>query len=242
MELTDHIIIIGFGYHGKMVSETCAKSEIRCVVIDTDTDVVLPTPNSVDSLIIGDASYSSILIEAGISKAKALILSISNLGKIRSIIRTARKYNPKLAIQIRRDIYNEYHRSHRNNKIFCTAINCVDGRIQLPVTNFLKKRFSANYVDMITEPGPNLILSELSATMIVNSIISRIDLSIQKHSSEGIAIVGHHDCEANPSQKEEQISNIHESIKFLKKRYPNVEIIGLWVDQDWQVYETDNTG
>ena len=67
--------------------------------------------------------------------------------------------------------------------IFCTAVNCMDGRVQLPVINYLKERFSANHVDMITEPGPNRILSELSASMIVNSIISRIDMSIQKHSS-----------------------------------------------------------
>jgi hypothetical protein len=77
--------------------------------------------------------------------------------------------------------------------------------------------------------------------MIVNSIISRIDLSIQKHSSDGIALVGHYDCEANPSKKEEQISHIQESIIFLKKRFPNVEIIGLWVDQNLRVYEIDNT-
>ena len=125
--------------------------------------------------------------------------------------------------------------------IFCTAVNCTDGRVQLPVINYLTERFSANHVDMITEPGPNRILSELSASMIVNSIISRIDMSIRKHSSRGIAVVGHHDCEANPYQKEEQICNIQESIIFLKKRFPNVEIIGLWVDQGWRVFETETT-
>jgi len=125
--------------------------------------------------------------------------------------------------------------------IFCTAVNCMDGRVQLPVINYLKERFSANHVDMITEPGPNRILSELTASMIVGSIITRIDLSIQRHSSRGIAIVGHHDCAYNPSQKEEQISHNQESIIFLKNRFPNVEIIGLWVDQYWQVFEIDNT-
>jgi hypothetical protein len=77
--------------------------------------------------------------------------------------------------------------------------------------------------------------------LIVNSIISRVDLSIQQHSSGGIAIVGHHDCEANPFHKEKQISNIQESIIFLKNRFPNVEIIGLWVDQTWRVFEINNT-
>jgi len=61
----------------------------------------------------------------------------------------------KIAIQIRKDIYRKYHKFERDKMIFCTAVNCMDGRVQLPVINYLKERFSANYVDMITEPGPN---------------------------------------------------------------------------------------
>jgi hypothetical protein len=211
------------------------------VVVEINKANILPTLNSVDDFIVGDALNNSILLKAGITKAKALIISTSNVGKIRRMIRLARKFNPTIAIQIRNDIYKKYNRSDKNNTVFCIAVNCVDGRVQLPVINFLKKRFLANYVDVITEPGPSRILSELSASLIVNSIISRIELSIQKHSSDGIALVGHYNCEANPSQKDEQISHIQESIIFLKKRFPNVEIIGLWVDQDWRVCEIDIT-
>jgi hypothetical protein len=35
---------------------------------------------------------------------------------------------------------------------FATAINCRDGRTQLPVIEWLKKEYGATYVDMITEP------------------------------------------------------------------------------------------
>ena len=40
---------------------------------------------------------------------------------------------------------------------FCTAINCMDGRVQLPVIRFLQERFKVDYVDVISEPGPNLL-------------------------------------------------------------------------------------
>ena len=30
---------------------------------------------------------------------------------------------------------------------FCTAVTCMDGRIQLPVIAYLQKRFNAEYVD-----------------------------------------------------------------------------------------------
>ena len=40
-----------------------------------------------------------------------------------------------------------------NNIRFCTVINYIDGRVQLPVIRYLQKRFDAEYVDSITEAG-----------------------------------------------------------------------------------------
>jgi hypothetical protein len=54
--------------------------------------------------------------------------------------------------------------------IFVMAINCMDGRVQLPVIEWLKKEYEADYVDMITEPGPNKILAENKDQLFINSI------------------------------------------------------------------------
>ena len=43
---------------------------------------------------------------------------------------------------------------------FFTAINCMDGRVQLPVIKYVQEKFDILFVDMITEPGPILYLSE----------------------------------------------------------------------------------
>ena len=43
---------------------------------------------------------------------------------------------------------------------FATAVNCMDGRVQKPVIEYLQKSFGVDYVDMVTEPGPNKILAE----------------------------------------------------------------------------------
>jgi hypothetical protein len=42
---------------------------------------------------------------------------------------------------------------------FCTAVTCMDGRVQLPVNAYLRERFGADFVDTITEPGPNAVLA-----------------------------------------------------------------------------------
>ncbi len=120
---------------------------------------------------------------------------------------------------------------------FCTAINCMDGRVQLGVIKYLQKRFGAKYVDSITEPGPNLILAKRTDENSVKSILARVEISVGKHLSKGIAIVGHHDCAGNPAPKDEQISHIREAVEFIRSRFPEIEIIGLWVNENWEVSE-----
>ena len=120
---------------------------------------------------------------------------------------------------------------------FYTVINCMDGRVQLPVIRYLQKRFDVEYVDSITEVGPNLILSEEKKTAPVQSVLERLKISIEKHNSAGVAIVGHHDCAGNPASKDDQIVHIKKAIELLRQHHENTEIIGLWVDENWRVQE-----
>ncbi|UCH63339.1 MAG: hypothetical protein JSU77_02470 [Fidelibacterota bacterium] len=120
---------------------------------------------------------------------------------------------------------------------FCTAINCMDGRVQLPVISYLEQRFNARYVDVISEPGSNLILAEQTDPNLVESILQRLAISVNHHHSQGIAIVGHHDCAGNTAGKAEQISHLRAAIAVLSEHYPEIEMIGLWVDENWQVNE-----
>ncbi len=120
---------------------------------------------------------------------------------------------------------------------FCSVISCMDGRIQLPVIKYLQKRFNVDYVDTITEAGPNLILSEGKNIDSIQGILNRLEISVKKHNSVGIGIVGHHDCAGNPTTQDIQIVQIQKAIKLLRQQYENIDIIGLWVDQNWEVHE-----
>ncbi len=127
---------------------------------------------------------------------------------------------------------------------FCAVINCMDGRVQLPVIMYLQKRFRVEYVDSITEAGPNLILAERKKDASVQSILEGLEISIENHKSIGVAIVGHYDCAGNPAPQDNQIIHIKKAIQFLRQQYKNIEIIGLWVDKNWEVHEVieDNAG
>ena len=119
---------------------------------------------------------------------------------------------------------------------FYTAINCMDGRIQESVTNYIKKKYNVLFVDMITGAGPVKILSN-KKTENLEPIISCIDISLKKHKSKGIAIVAHYDCAGNPISDEEQKKLLKKSVIFLADKYINISVCGLWVDKDRKVEE-----
>ena len=120
---------------------------------------------------------------------------------------------------------------------FCTAINCMDGRVQLPVNKYLQDRFGAEYVDTITEPGPNRILSDQENRATVQSIFERVDISVEHHSSVGIAVVGHEGCAGNPAPKDVKLKQMQDAIDLLRQKHQKLPIIGLWVDENWEVHE-----
>jgi hypothetical protein len=67
---------------------------------------------------------------------------------------------------------------------FITAINCMDGTTQLPIIEWLKREYSLDYVDMITEPGPNKILAENKDQTIIDSIKRRVEISVKNISQK----------------------------------------------------------
>ncbi|MHA1800751.1 MAG: carbonic anhydrase [Candidatus Heimdallarchaeaceae archaeon] len=118
-------------------------------------------------------------------------------------------------------------------KEFATAINCIDGRVQIPVIDHLKNNYKIDYVDIITVPGANKILAE-NKDNIKEAIKKYLNISINVHKSKIVAIVGHYDCAGNPSDKETQLKDIHVAMKTVASWGLDVHIIGLWVDKNWK--------
>jgi hypothetical protein len=111
----------------------------------------------------------------------------------------------------------------------------MDGRVQLPVINWMKATYHLDYIDMVTEPGPDGILVAGASTQI-ESIKSRVTISVNAHGSNIIMIVGHHDCAGNPVSKEVHLSQTRKAMDIIKSwnLFVNI-IVGVWVDDNWAV-------
>jgi carbonic anhydrase len=119
---------------------------------------------------------------------------------------------------------------------FATAITCMDGRVQMPVSAWIKKQFNVNFVDTITEPGPDKILAA-GESQLTESIKRRVRISVEKHGSHNIVIVAHHDCAGNPVSKNEHIAHLQKSRTLVSSWNLPVKISLLWVTDLWQAEE-----
>ncbi len=120
---------------------------------------------------------------------------------------------------------------------FATVINCMDGRTQLPVNEYLREKYGVDYVDTITEPGPIKYLADGTDKAVIDSIRNRVAISIEKHGSGAIGIVGHFGCAGNPVSKEMQLEQLELAVKVVRSWGFDVDVIKLWVDENWTVHE-----
>ena len=120
-------------------------------------------------------------------------------------------------------------------KEFATAINCIDGRVQKPVAEYMQKSFGVDYVDMITEPGPNKILSEAKNANIIESLREKVKVSVKKHNSQIIAVVAHYDCAGNPENEDVQKEHLRRAVNVIVSwGFPVKKIVALWLDENFK--------
>ncbi|MFB5600110.1 MAG: carbonic anhydrase [Nitrosopumilus sp.] len=115
---------------------------------------------------------------------------------------------------------------------FATSVSCMDGRIQIPLTNWIKENFFVDYVDTITEPG---IDKQVADNADLESIKTKVGISINKHESELIVVSGHYDCAGNPVSNEEHKTQIKKAIEVISSWNLGVKVVGIWVDDTWKV-------
>jgi carbonic anhydrase len=119
---------------------------------------------------------------------------------------------------------------------FATAISCIDGRVQPPILDWVKKSYFVDFVDAITEPGANKTLSEKNIDKI-RQLKSKVLISINAHGSKLVVISGHYDCAANIASKELHMVQIQKSINVVKSWKLPIMVIGIWINDKWEIEE-----
>ena len=113
-----------------------------------------------------------------------------------------------------------------------TCLNCMDGRVQLPVLIWIKANYPVDFVDVITEAGMDGVLAKQED---ISEVMRSIKVSVTRNRSTRLFVVGHFDCRGNPIDRNQHREEIANAVKRLKPLWPDQEIFGLWVNDLWQV-------
>jgi voltage-gated potassium channel len=110
--LENHIILIGFGRVGKLAAKELEKNEQAFVVIESNKEI---TENFDEKTLIisGDATDDEILLNAGIKKAKGMIVTTANSASTMFVVLSAKVLNPEIFIVARTDDDNDIEKLKR---------------------------------------------------------------------------------------------------------------------------------
>ncbi|MDX2049886.1 MAG: cation:proton antiporter [Rickettsiaceae bacterium] len=108
-DLTNHVIIAGFGVVGKMVARFLAAEGVKYVIIDVNPDVVKEGQSNGFPLFYGDISNNQTLGLGGAERALALILCMKNRTTQKKTLKTISSKFNQLAVIVRsEDLKNSY--------------------------------------------------------------------------------------------------------------------------------------
>lgn len=102
-----HAILCGFGRVGRVIEQALSASAIEYVVVDQDIHIISDLRGTGVPAIYGSASNPVLLEQAGLARARVLIVAIPDPLSVRQIVEHARRVNPLIDIVVRTHSHNE---------------------------------------------------------------------------------------------------------------------------------------
>jgi len=173
--LRNHYIVCGYGRIGRVLCMNLRQKPIDIVVIEKNPDLVPVMEEDRILYLFGDTADETILLNAGIERAKGLIAVLGTDVDNVFLVLTARQLNPKLFIMARA-IYKE-----SKTKLLAAGASAVESpyevgavsmahRIIRPtVTSFLDLAMTYDRKDIQMEEIPISPTSTLANVMLKNS-------------------------------------------------------------------------
>ncbi len=99
--LNEHVIICGFGRVGQILARFLEQEKISWLAMDLDPTLLEKSSTAGEQVFAGDASNPEVLLAAGISKAKMVVLSFDNEPVNLQIVKSLREMRLDLPIFVR---------------------------------------------------------------------------------------------------------------------------------------------
>ena len=104
----------------------------------------------------------------------------------------------------------------------------------------MKQKYNIDGVDMVTFPGVDGIISSRKNSDKIELIRRAVSISIEKHHSHIIAVIGHFDCAGNPGDKEHHYAHIRKAVHEVSSWNFDAEVAGYYVNDKQQIEEVNS--
>ena len=100
-QLTDHVIIVGYGLNGRNLAKALKTASIPYVILEENGQTVRQARLHREPIRFGDATRHEVLERAGIHRARVIVFAISAPAEERRGVAVARQLNPDIRIVVR---------------------------------------------------------------------------------------------------------------------------------------------
>jgi len=101
LAIEGHVVICGYGRTGQRIAHLLEQAGVRTMSLDLDPERVREAAAAGETVVYGDSSRSEALVAAGIARARALIVTFSDLQAAERILALVRESHPSLPVVVR---------------------------------------------------------------------------------------------------------------------------------------------
>lgn len=197
---TDHFILAGFGRIGSRIAEDLQRSATPFVVIESSDEKIPQLERSGLLYIHGDAEHESVLTQAGIERARGLILTLPEDRANVFATLVARELNPDLFILVRTDTH------HNRRKLIRAGADKVVSPYEIGADRMAQVILKPNvdrFMERVLQAGAlNFTMDEVQVaegSMIDGHTLKQADFR-QRFDAIVVSIMKHesHDLSFNP--------------------------------------------
>jgi CPA2 family monovalent cation:H+ antiporter-2 len=111
--LADHVIIAGFGLNGRNIARVLRAVRVTHIVVDLDAEALQAAVSEGSPALVGDIANPNIQEEAGVPRARVLVLALSDPTATRHACHLARMHSRHVHIIVRTRYVSEIDELHR---------------------------------------------------------------------------------------------------------------------------------
>lgn len=150
LEDADHLIIVGFGFSGRLLARVAKLANLKYKIVDLNPDTVRNEQMAGEPIFYGDSTQRTVLNKAAIESAKVIVLVTNDSSATLKSVELARELNPKIHI-IARSRYlqgsEELHRLGANE----VMVEEAESAISIFTSVLTKYDISEKQIDSLSE-------------------------------------------------------------------------------------------